>query len=122
MTHARIASGITLIAGIWLMVSPRITGVSNQMMGINSSMFLGAVISLIGLYRLADPKHGVWLSWLNLLIGLWVLIMPFILNNYSLNEIVSNFVVGLIVAVTASVSAAETAKIKTSGMHGGMAK
>jgi hypothetical protein len=94
-------AGLNVIAGIWLIIAPFVLGYANGDPYWNDIVF-GAIVALFGLIRLSGAHRADWLSWLNALIGIWIFVSAFWLdetmtagwNDIILGAIV--FVLGMI--------------------------
>jgi len=84
-----------LLAGIWLLISPFSFGYLTAAARWNQIM-LGILIFSLSLIRYLSTKWS-WASWVNVALGLWLVIAPFVLS-YALmaaywNEILTGLVV-----------------------------
>lgn len=68
---------VNLIVGIWLFSSPMIFGYRGNEYVWNSYVFGGGVI-LFSVWALTDRK--IWEEWINLIIGIWIIISPWVLD------------------------------------------
>jgi len=96
------ASGLDVLAGIWLLISPFVLAFSRDLNGaITNNVVLGIVIGLLALYRFFNPSaNNIWVSWLNALLGVWVLISPWVVGfNRSNAAMTNNVIVGIIVII-----------------------
>lgn len=75
-TDAAAASALNVLAGIWLIISPFVLGYTGADATWNPIVF-GAIVGLAALARLAGGLRTVWLSWLNMAIGVWLFISAF---------------------------------------------
>ncbi len=73
----RAASVICLLAGIWLFVSPWVYGAYTSGNAWNS-WIVGAAIFLLACVRVARPAYSTAISWVNLVLGIWVFFSPWI--------------------------------------------
>lgn len=93
------ASTLNIIAGIWLIVAPFVLLYADQTAKVNDTV-LGAVIAVFALVRaLAPGAATAWLSWLNTLWGIWLIIASFVLGYGGIarpNEIVLGIIVGIL--------------------------
>lgn len=104
-----IMSGINILAGLWLILSPYILGYSGAR-GATNGIVLGVLIGIVALVRVLSPFSSGWLSWINVLFGLWLLISPFT-NGYAVRAMIWNYaIVGIIVGVMAVLSSATAGK------------
>ncbi len=104
-----ITSGINVLAGIWLILSPYIFGYSGAR-GASNEIVMGILIGIVALIRVLTPFSSGWLSWLNVLFGLWLLVSPFT-RGYAVTSLIWNdIIVGIIVAVMAVLSTVAAGK------------
>jgi SPW repeat len=97
------ASGLNVIAGIWLIIAPFVLGYGGGDPYWNDIVF-GAITGLIALARVAGAYRASWLSWLNALIGVWIFVSAFWLDATSTAQ-TNDIVLGAIVFVLAIASA-----------------
>jgi hypothetical protein len=104
---ARVASAITLVAGIWLFVTPFLYGAFG-----NGNMYngftIGGLIIVFSLIRLARPLHGPALSWMQVIFGVWTCLSPVIFRFGIEPRTWNNIAIGLLVIVLSVVSAHAT--------------
>jgi SPW repeat-containing protein len=108
------ASGLDVLAGIWLLISPFVLAFrshggafnSNVTGAVTNDVVLGIVIGLLALYRTFNAANNVWVSWLNVLLGIWVLISPWVVGFSSMRiAMTNNVIMGIIVIILAGWSA-----------------
>jgi hypothetical protein len=94
----RAASIICLLAGIWLFVSPWVYGATGG--NTWNSWLVGAAIFLLGIVRVARPAFSTGISWVNAVLGAWVLCSPWI-YGYTANSgrLINSVCVGIVVLV-----------------------
>jgi hypothetical protein len=117
---ARTASILNIIAGIWLIISPFILAYSVSAATTNS-VICGIIAIIIGWIRAADPSNRVsGLSWINVLLGLWLIWSPFAVHFFPLRAALYNSVImGIIVTLLALWSAISSSTIRTRAMPRG---
>jgi len=100
-TNARLCDVANLILGAFLFVSPWILGYANSTAAENAHI-VGVVIAALAIAALA--AFAVWEEWLNLIVGLWTLVSPWVLG-FQGNTTATTVcvVVGVLVAVMAAV-------------------
>ena len=103
--QAKTASGINIAAGIWTILSPYILGFAAITAALTNNIIVGIIIGVLALIRVYTPESSGGLSWINLLLGIWLIASPFILGITSLAVIWNNIILGVIVAVMAVWSA-----------------
>ena len=82
--QARTASGVNILLGIWLMVSPWVFDYSGKSAAL-SSVTVGALIALLAAIRLASLHNSAGLSGINLLLAFWTAAAPWV-YEYAINE------------------------------------
>jgi hypothetical protein len=99
----RAASIICLLAGIWLFVSPWVYGATGENRW--NSWLVGAAIFLLGIVRVTRPAYSTGISWVNAVLGAWVLCSPWI-YGYAANSgrLINSVCVGFVVLVCALAS------------------
>lgn len=100
--QASVASGLDVLAGIWLLISPFVLAFGNAGAAMANNVVLGIVIGIIALIRLFSPAGTTGLSWLNALLGLWVLISPWVVGfSNNATAATNNVILGIIVIILA---------------------
>lgn len=95
------ASWINVVAGAWLIISPFILGYANTVQRTND-IWLGAIVGILALIRAFTPAGGTtWLSWLNIIAGVWLIISPFALGTTMLASLWNDIILGVIVTLDA---------------------
>ena len=90
------SSWINALLGIWVIVSPFVMAIHSSK-AIWSNVIAGAVVVVLAIVRWSMHQPG-W-SWLNLILGMWLVISPFVLflggpamwNNVILGIIIAAF-------------------------------
>lgn len=111
----RAASVICLLAGIWLFVSPWVYGAYTSGNAWNS-WIVGAAIFLLACVRVSRPAYSTGISWVNLVLGIWVFFSPWIYGYVAVNtgRFINSLCVGVIVFVfslTSGVTATRLTRI-----------
>ena len=106
--QARTASGVNILLGIGLIVSPWMFGYSEKAAAL-SSVTVGVLIAFLASIRLASVHNSSGLSGINLLLALWTVASPWV-YQYVSNEgaLLDNMIVGILVAALAIWSAVAT--------------
>ena len=106
--QARTASGVNILLGIWLMVSPWVFDYSAKPAAL-SSVTVGALIALLAGIRLASLHNSAGVSGINLLLALLTAAAPWV-YGYATNEgaLWNNIIVCILVGVLAVWSAIAT--------------
>jgi hypothetical protein len=108
-TNARYCDVANLILGAFLFVSPWIFGFGGTRAAENANI-AGVIIAVLAIAALA--AFAVWEEWLNLIVGLWTLISPWVVGFHDTTKAMTvTVVVGILVAVLAAVEIWMTSQI-----------
>lgn len=83
IAQTKSASGINVLLGCWLIISPWIFSYAGNQDGMWNSIGAGIIVLLVAANRIYAPRSGVTLSWLNVLLGLWTIASPWIYTYYD---------------------------------------
>lgn len=108
--NVRTASGLDILAGLWLIVAPFLLQFDFSTTALWNHLLVGAGVAILAAsrefgegYRHATP------SWVNAILGLWLLIAPMALNYADVTDAFWNSIImGLIVTTLALWSALST--------------
>lgn len=95
-TMAATASGINILAGIWLIIAPFILRYSGTSYSRND-ITIGIIVGIIALIRFFSPNTTNWLSWVNVILGLWLIIAPLFFGAGITASIWNDVIVGIII-------------------------
>jgi len=104
---ARTPSGLNVLAGIWLIISPWVLGYTDADATWNPVVF-GAIVGVLALARVGGLYRETWISWINAAIGVWLFISAFWLadsNQASWNVGILGIVLFLLALWSAAASA-----------------
>jgi hypothetical protein len=99
-TNAKWCDVANLILGVVLFLSPWLFGFDAGMASQNANI-AGIAIAVLAIAALA--AFAVWEEWLNLIIGLWVLVSPWVLGFQRSRAMTVHVVTGAAVAILAAV-------------------
>ncbi|WP_051386621.1 SPW repeat protein [Bradyrhizobium sp. ARR65] len=100
-SNAKICDVANLILGAFLFFSPWIFAFEAGNMSQNATI---AGIAIVVLAIAALSAFAVWEEWLNLIVGLWTLISPWVLGFHaSTTPMTVHVIVGALVAILAAV-------------------
>jgi hypothetical protein len=101
-TNAKLCDVANLILGAFLFFTPWIFGYSGSAHITQNAMISGIIIVVLAIAALS--AFAVWEEWLNLILGLWVLVSPWALGFHTNTKAMTvNVVVGILVAVLAAI-------------------
>ena len=99
-TNARLCDVANLILGAFLVFSPWMLGFDAGMVSQNAYIS-GIVIAVLAIAALA--AFAVWEEWLNLIVGLWVLVSPWVLGFQGTTAMTVHVIIGAAVAILAAI-------------------
>ena len=99
-TNARLCDAANLILGAVLFVSPWIFGFDAGKASENANV-AGIAIAALAIAALA--AFAVWEEWLNLIVGLWVLVSPWVLGFQGTTAMTVHAITGAAVAILAAI-------------------
>jgi hypothetical protein len=99
-TNAKLCDVANLVLGAILFFSPWMFGFDAGKVSQNATI-AGLVIAIIAIAALA--AFAVWEEWLNLVVGLWTLVSPWVLGFQGTTAMTVHVIIGIAVAVLAAV-------------------
>jgi len=99
-TNAKLCDVANLVLGAFLFFSPWIFGFDAGKVS-ETAFVSGIVIAVLAIAALA--AFAVWEEWLNLIVGLWVLISPWVLGFQGTTAMTVHVIVGAAVAILAAI-------------------
>ncbi|MHB1323497.1 MAG: SPW repeat protein [Coriobacteriia bacterium] len=109
LLRARYASAGDALAGIWLMASPLALDFRGSDAAWGNHVIVGAAVLILAAIRAFDPDEREGISWVNVILGLWMIVAPFVLAYAHVDAAQTNSIItGAIVLALASFSAYET--------------
>lgn len=73
------ASGLNLLLGVWLIIAPWVLNYSAVDGAVWNQVTIGVVVAVLAVARVAAPYRFAPLSWVNAVLGGWLVIAPFVL-------------------------------------------
>lgn len=106
----KMLSALMIVAGIWLFLSPFLFDFGGNGAAFWNSLIAGAAITLFGAVReWADRDMNSWASWMNILLGIWLILAPFILAYADLAlPLWNTVVVGMVIAGLGTLTVGQT--------------
>lgn len=106
---AKTASGLNIAVAVWLIVATFVLGYFELTAALWNDIVIGVLVLGLAGARAANPGAAPGLSWTNAVLGLWLILAPFVLG-YSVERapLWNDVVVGLIMASLAVSSAVAT--------------
>ncbi|AEV16664.1 MAG: SPW repeat protein [Thermus sp.] len=100
---------VNLVLGVWLILSPWLLGFSGTAAAMWNAVILGVAVGLMALLHLRGGP--MWEEWLNVLLGVWLILSPWLLGFSGLTNATWNAIlVGILVGALALSVARERPK------------
>lgn len=98
-----VIAALNIVLGIWLIASPYLLHFDLYYGARLSNDIVGTFVILMAIGRLTVPANIRWVSWGNVVAGVWILISPFVLGfTVNTNGTVNNIVAGILIALIAA--------------------
>jgi hypothetical protein len=102
--QVKLASGLDTLAGIWLLISAFLMPINGVVAW--DLAIIGLIVAVLAAVRAFGDYKPSWPSWVNAVLGLWVLVNPWIMARTMSEGTMWNCVItGLIIIVLAVWSA-----------------
>ncbi len=90
------------LLGIWLIISPFVLAFTSLERAKWNNVAVGVAVGLLALSRMSGSRTQANWSWINILLGIWMIISPFVLgfSQYS-TPLWNNVILGIFVAIAA---------------------
>lgn len=112
---ASVASALTFLAGVWLVLSPFALDYAPAAQGVGAywnDLVVGSAIAVLALVRAVSPRNVPWFSVVNVALGAWLIAAPMALDyaeGVSRTIAISNdMLVGAFIVIMAGLSAVIT--------------
>jgi SPW repeat len=113
----RLASGVNVLAGLWLVCSPWLLPyISSHISGVpfnNMDMIVGLLMVVLGLIRVSEPDCTAALSGINFALGLWTLLSAWaygLTTDSTYTD--SRILIGIVVMLFAASSTTMTVQMR----------
>lgn len=109
MNNTKLPSILNILAGIWLIIAPFILGYSSITGALWNDIIVGAAVLLFAIVRAVGDARANWASWIDLLLGIWLIIAPFAIGYSAISAALWNdIILGIAVVVFALWSGGST--------------
>jgi SPW repeat len=88
-----------LVLAIWVIISPFVLAFPSSR-AIWNNVATGVVVGILAIIRLSVRQQRGW-SWINVLLGIWLIISPFVLGFVAGAALWNDVVLGIIIAAMA---------------------
>lgn len=107
---ARGISMLNILVGVWLVISPYFLNAADDVVVLWNNTVTGLLIGLFALLRAILPARASGLSWLNAVLGAWMIVAPFALLYATGGIFWSTLLSGIAVLIMGVGSAQATAR------------
>lgn len=106
----RTASGLDIVAGAWIFLSPFLLGFSQLSGALWNNLIIGAAVIIFSAsHATSGTARRAWASWINVVLGTWLILSPFILGfSADTRPFWNNIVLGAVVVILALISGASS--------------
>jgi uncharacterized membrane protein YccC len=110
----RLASGINVLSGFWLFLSPwALTSVAGDHNAALSNLVSGFVMFILGIIRVSLPRRSPTLSGINFALGFWTLISPWVFGfTMDSTRVWPSVLIGALVMLCAAWSTTMTIQLQ----------
>lgn len=109
LQRARWASAGNVLAGLWLIIAPFVLNFEGADNAQWNHIIVGLAVLVIAAIRAFDPDEREGMSWVNVILGLWMIVSPYLLGYADVNDAQTNsLITGAIILILAAFSAYET--------------
>jgi hypothetical protein len=91
MERQRWQDWVQLVLGIWLFFSPWILGFSGTGNASGNAYIIGIGLVVFAVIALYQPK--LWEEWINLVLGVWLIIAPWVVGFSNMSRATENSVI-----------------------------
>lgn len=102
MKTAKTLSWIIAVAGLWEIIAPFAIGYSSTSAAMVDAIILGVLLLGLGIWAALVNTSGTIkiLSWINAVLGLWLVVAPFALSYSGVSgATVNDIIVGIVVII-----------------------
>src|ERR671919_438623 len=97
------ASGANILFGAWLLLAPWLLAYAQDVIRWNDTI-TGAVLVVLATLPFIHPIGRFWISWINALIGLWMIAAPFVLHCQHPTAQTNDITLGVAIFVAGAIS------------------
>jgi hypothetical protein len=104
-------SWCNLILGVWLFISPWLIGYATGIAAGNS-LVVGIIIAIVAIVALSSYQAARGARWVNVVLGIWTIVSPWILSFSGRANVVTNdVIVGALVTIFALIGIGATRRM-----------
>lgn len=111
---------LNVIAGAWLLAAPFALSYVPGSAPYANDLIVGAIVVALAGARVLGAYRSAWLSWINAIVGIWLILAPFVLNYATSNARYNDILLGVLITLFAAISALSSPIQVNSGQGGGL--
>ena len=108
----RTAGWLNFLAGIWLIMSPFVLGFMGTAAATNA-VIVGIIVGIVALVSVYSAESAMWTNWANTILGVWMIISPFVLGFTTGAVVMNSIILGIIVIALSAWSSSATPRLTT---------
>jgi hypothetical protein len=115
-SQVKLASGLNILFALWLIASPFILGFAQvSASAMWAAIVVGVIVLILAWIREASPDGATWPSWVNVVLGVWTVIAPFVMGQARLSGamVISDIITGAAFIIFGAWSALATPRATT---------
>ena len=97
-----------MVMAFLLFISPFLFSYAAMTATAFDDYIIAVVVFALAAIRQATIKRSEWLSWVNLVLGVWLIVSPFILGFTSLIAIWATIILGIVIGALSIANISET--------------
>ena len=105
------SSWVNIVLAIWVIISPFVLAFSSPRV-MWSNVATGIIVGILAIIRSSVRNQPGW-SWITALIGIWLILSPFVFGVVSGATLWNNVVLGIIIAAVALSNAPSKVSART---------
>ncbi|MFC4533408.1 SPW repeat protein [Sphaerisporangium dianthi] len=96
-TAAQMIDGLTLLAGLYLAISPWVVGFNGLSRLSVSNMVTGLALAALALGFASAFGRTYGLTWIAPILGVWTIVSPWIIRSHTTGSIWNNVITGIVI-------------------------
>ncbi|MCW2878464.1 MAG: repeat protein [Sphaerisporangium sp.] len=96
-TAAQVIDGLTLLAGLYLAISPWVVGFNGLSRLSVSNMVTGLALAALALGFASAYGRTYGLTWIAPILGVWTILSPWIIRSHTTGSIWNNVITGIVI-------------------------
>ncbi len=100
------ASSLNILLGIWLIIAPFVLNYARLEAAQTNDIIIGIIVAVIAAIRTFGAFTQPGWSWVNVILGVWLIIAPFVLGySGAARPLWNDIILGVVIAILAWTSA-----------------